>query len=451
MRLSRLFILVVFTLCTAGLFGAGDWPTWRGPEGNGVSPEKNLPLNWSATDNIVWKLDMPTWSGSTPIVWGNRIFLNVAEGGARQTRQRGRRRRGGPPQQEAQQPEETSSTPDSDELALWCIDAANGKLLWKRPLGGGNHQEMKQNMSSPSPVTDGKHVWTITGTGILAAFDFEGKQVWQRDIQADYGSFGLNWGYASSPLLHEGTLYVQVLHGMKTDDPSYVLGIEASSGKTIWKVERPTDAIMESPDAYTTPMLLRYQGKTEIVVSGGDYVTGHDPKTGRELWRAGGLNPNKARNYRIVASPVIGDGIFFVPTRVRPLQAFRAGGEGDITESNRLWQSDSGSDVPTPVSDGTYLYVVGDRGVVYCLKAQTGEAVWGPERIQPGTYSSSPVLADGKIYATSEDGLTTVLQAGPEFKVLAENPLDGYTLASPAISDGHIFIRTENALYCIGE
>ena len=164
-------------------------------------------------------------------------------------------------------------------------------------MGGGNNMQRKQNMSSPSPVTDGRTVWVLTGTGILKAFDFKGKELWIRDIQKDYGAFGLNWGYASSPLLHEGMLYVPVLHGMKTDDPSYVLKIDGKSGKTLWRVERPTDAIRESPDAYIDAGAdAGYGNKTEIVITGGDVVTGHDPGTGKELWRADGLNPENIPN-----------------------------------------------------------------------------------------------------------------------------------------------------------
>src|SRR6185503_15042906 len=183
----------------------------------------------------------------------------------------------------------------------------------------GNHTERKQNMSTPSPVTDGQHVWIMTGTGILKAFDFAGGELWTRDIQKDYGRFGLNWGYASSPLLHQDSLYVQVLHGMKTDDPSYLLRIEKATGKTLWRVERPTRAIRESPDAYTTPALLRYGTSEEIVLTGGDVVTGHDLATGKELWRANGLNPYNDASYRIVASPVVFNGIVYAPSRERPL------------------------------------------------------------------------------------------------------------------------------------
>jgi outer membrane protein assembly factor BamB len=306
-------------------------------------------------------------------------------------------------------------------------------------------------MSSPSPVTDGKSVYVITGTGVLKGFDFTGRELWARDIQQDYGRFGLNWGYASSPLLYEDALYVQVLHGMKTDEPSYVLRINKATGKTVWKVERPTDAIQESPDSYTTPALLRYGKATEIVITGGDVVTGHDPATGKELWRAKGLNPENAPFYRIVASPVVADGIVYAPTRMKPLLAFRAGGRGDVTTSHLLWSSQSGPDVPTPVTDGKYFYIVHDKGIVWCLDAKTGKEVYGPVRLKPGTYSASPVLADGKIYVTNEDGLTSVFKAGPQFEVLAENPLEDYCLSSPAISDGQIFLRTTGALYCIGK
>ena len=261
----------------------------------------------------------------------------------------------------------------------------------------------------------------------------------------------MNWGYASSPLLHEGVLYVQVLHGMKTDDPSYILKIDGKSGKTIWRVERPTNAIRESPDAYTTPLLLRHGNQTEIVITGGDVVTGHDPQTGKELWRMNGLNPENIPSYRIVASSLVAGGLIIAPTRVRPMLAIKPGGSGDITESHRVWSFDRGPDVPTPVSDGKLLYIVGDSGVVYALDVKTGEPVYGPERLKTGTYSASPVLADGKIYVTSEDGVTSVFAAGPKFELLSENAMSEYTLSSVAVSGGQIFLRTAGHLYAIGK
>jgi outer membrane protein assembly factor BamB len=409
--------LALFALANDAVF-AGNWPQWRGPNLNGVSAERNLPTKWTKTENVNWRLPMPSRSGSTPIIWGENVFLNVADG---------------------------------DSLELWCVNRNDGSVRWKKATGSGNYKINKQNMSSPSPVTDGQNVWVLTGTGILKAFDFSGNELWMRDIQKDYGKFGLNWGYGSSPLLYDGALYVPVLHGMKTDDPSYLLKIDGKTGKTVWRQERPTEAIRESPDAYVTPALLRYQNRAEIVLNGGDIVTGNDPATGKELWRARGLNPENNGAFRIIASTVAYDGIIYAPTRVRPLLALKAGGRGDVTASHLLWTFNNGPDVPTPVTDGKHFYAPNDRGIVWCLDAKTGEEIYGGQRMKPAIYSSSPVLADGKIYISNEEGLTTVLRAGPKFEILAENEFGEYMLSSPAISDGQMFLRTEAAVYSIGK
>ena len=411
-------MVVTLFLCGDVAF-AENWPNWRGPTRDGISAETNLPVEWDTEQNIAWKRAMPAWSGSTPVIWNELIFINVAV--------------------------------DDDNLELWCLDRNTGETQWARPLSGGNRRLRKQNKSSPSPVTDGERVWVMTGTGIIKAFDFEGDELWTRNIPESYGAFGLNWGYASSPLLHGDALYVQVLHGMRTDDPSYVLRLNAETGETVWRVERPTEAVRESPDSYTTPALLEYDGTTEIVITGGDAVTGHALDTGRELWRADGLNPTRNRSYRIIASPVVHDGLIYAPTRVKPLLALRPGGRGDVLDTNVVWATDNGPDVPTPVTDGELFYVVNDSGIVFVSDAKTGDPVYGPVKIQTGTYSASPVLADGKIYITNEGGMTTVFKTGPTFEVLAENDFDDYCLSSPAISDGQIFIRTTGHLYAIGE
>jgi outer membrane protein assembly factor BamB len=416
--MKHALLIVVVLALTGPPASAEYWPQWRGPLLNGISGEKNLPLKWSTTENVAWKLATPEFSGATPIVWGDTIFLNVGERG---------------------------------ELALWAVDRANGSVRWKRPLGSGNRRMMKQNMSSPSPVTDGSLVWVMTGTGVLKAFDFKGQEVWMRNVQQDYGRFGLQWGYASSPLLFEDSLYVQVLHGMHTDDPSYLLRIDKMTGKTRWRVVRPTQARFESPDAYTTPALLRQASGTEIVITGADVVTGHDPESGKELWRANGLNPRNDGSYRIVASPIVQGDMIFAPSRERPLLALKAGGRGDVTSSHLVWSFNNGPDVPTPVTDGTYFYSINDRGIMFCLDAKTGKTVYGPQRLRSATYSGSAVLADGKIYITDEDGVTTVVQSGPKFSLLAENDLGDYTLSSPAISEGQIFVRTASFLYAIGQ
>ena len=418
-RVGAAAVAMLAALTAATAAGAGEnWPHWRGPSADGVSTETGLPVTWGPDTNVAWKVEMPAWTGSTPIVWGERIFLNVADG---------------------------------ENISLWCLDRNGGGTLWVRHLSDGDRRLRKQNMSSPSPVTNGEHVYVMTGTGRLTAFDFDGDPLWRRDIQASYGRFGLNWGYASSPLLVDDALFVQVIHGMRTDDPSYVLRIDRNTGETVWRVERPTNARRESPDSYTTPALLEYDGTREIVITGGDVVTGHDLATGRELWRADGLNPRNNGAYRIIASPVVHGRMIYTPTRVRPLLALRAGGRGDVTTSHLVWKTENGPDVPTPVTDGEYFYIVNDQGIVWVLDALTGEQIYGRQRLRPGTYSASPVLADGRVYITSEGGLTSVFRAGPDFELLAENDLDDYVLSSIAVSDGQIFLRTTGHLYAIGE
>jgi outer membrane protein assembly factor BamB len=416
----RKLLILVTMVGVSGIALSANWPSWRGPTHDGVSSEKGLPVSWSPTENVAWKIPLPQWSGATPIVWGDIIFLNVAEA-------------------------------DLDTLSLWALNRTTGEVLWKKHLSKGNNKQRKQNMSSPSPVTDGQIVWAMTGTGFLRAFDFKGNELWMRDIQQDYGRFGLNWGYANSPLLVDGDLIVPVLHGMKTDDPSYILRLDGKSGKTKWKVERPNKAIRESPDAYITPALVRNGGVNEIVITGADCVTGHDLASGKELWRVEGQNPDNDPSYRTVASPVVFNQTIIAPSRERPMTAIKAGGRGDVTASHKLWQFMNGPDVPTPVTDGTHVYVVTDRGVVYCLNLQTGATVYGPQRLAPGTYSASPVLADGRVYITNEDGTTSVFKAGPTFELLSENRLDDYTLSSIAIKDGQIFLRTSGFLWAIGK
>jgi outer membrane protein assembly factor BamB len=417
--LWRAFWSVLCLLGSAGLCSAApDWPHWRGPTRNGVSDETNLPVRWSSEENVHWKVALPGRSGSTPVIWGDRIFVTVTE---------------------------------NDAIELWCVNRGTGDVMWKAPLGGGNRSSRKANMSTPSPVTDGESVWVLTGTGLLRRFDFSGKEIWLRNITGEYGRFGLNYAYGSSPLLFDDALYVQVLHGMRTDDPSYILRIDKGTGRTVWRVERPTDARRESPDSYTTPAIVRAGNGLELVVSGGDCVTGHDLATGRELWRANGLNPYQESDYRLVASPVVVGEMVVVPSRVRPMLVVKAGGRGDVTSSHRLWSSDVGPDVPSPVSDGEYLYVIRDSGILYCFDVRTGAEIYSGRRLPSGTYSSSLVLADGKIYATNEDGVTSVVRAGPQFEILAENNLDDYTLSSPAISNGQIFLRTDFALWAIGQ
>jgi outer membrane protein assembly factor BamB len=413
-----------------------NWPQWRGPNSDGSSKTaRGLAVNWTETDNVLWRTKLPSWSAATPIIWADTIFVTSAEEGFTPL-DRGRRSR--------------SNQPVPDKIFLVAVNRKDGAIRWRRQIDSGNQLFRKQNSASPSPITDGKLVWIMTGNGKLTCFTMDGKEVWKRDIQADYGRFGLNHGYASTPLLHGDRLLVQVLHGMTTKDPSYVFAVDKSTGKTIWRVERPTDAIHESPDNYATPQIATVDGAEQVIISGGDYVTGHDLNSGKELWRMGGFNPTNNPANRTIASSVVIGGIVFTPsTRGRPFIAFRPGGSGNITGKREVWTNGLGADVPTPTTDGKYLYVLVDNGILNCLEAATGKVVYQGKRIESGTYSASPLLADGKIYCVDEEGTATVVKAGPEFEILAVNKLDNLTLASPVAVDNQIFIRTADYLYCI--
>ncbi len=428
MNASRnIAILLVF-----GLTLQANWPQWRGPNSNGTAPgARDLPVKWSQTENVLWRTKLPSWSAATPIIWEDTIFVTSAEEGFKLL---GEARRG-----------ETYP----DKIFLLALNRKDGSVRWKSQIDSGNQLFRKQNSASPSPITDGKYVWIMTGNGKFACLTMAGKEVWKRDIQAEYGKFGLNHGYASTPLLRGDRLYVQVLHGMKTDDPSYVFAVDKNTGKTIWKVERPTDAVTESPDNYGTPQIAMANGKPQLVISGGDYVTGHDLDSGNELWRIGGFNPTNNPMNRTIASSVVIDGnVYTTSTRGRPFVGFRAGGSGNITGKNELWTNNLGTDVPTPTTDGKYIYVLVDNGVMNCLEAETGKVVYQGQRLELGTYSSSPLLADGKIYCTNEEGTTTVVKAGPLFEILGVSKLDNHTLASPVAVGNQIFLRTADYLYC---
>lgn len=432
--------IAVLMLLLTGMFSDAEenWPQWRGPSLNGVATATGLAETWSETENIVWKTALPSWSGSTPTIWGDQIFVmspSKVEAGA------------------GADPKETEA--GGQDILLICISKADGKVQWERTLDTGNKLNLKGNNSSPSPVTDGTHVWAVTGNGTVTALTLSGEVVWSKNLQKEYGPFGLNFGYASSPLLFNGKLILQVIHGYTTDAPSYVLAYEALTGNVLWRVERPSDAVLESPDSYATPTLLNVDGATQIVVSGADYITGHDLETGKELWRGGGMNPKQFDRNRFIVSPVVVDQMIYAAAAKGLVVAFRAGGVGDCTASHLAWTWNKayGPDVPTPACDGTYFYMVNDQGVVHCLDAKTGAVVWGPEHTAKGIVSASPLLADGKLYIINEGGITTVLASGPAYKLIATNtlPSEGKTLSSFAVSGNRLFYRSPTHLYCIGK
>lgn len=435
--MKRLFLLTF--VCAAIHTHAGDtWPQWRGPNLDGTADAKNLPLTWSETENVLWKVELPWRSAATPAVWGDRIFVISPTP---------------PPNPDpALTPSQVTQLPGGDELLLLCLNRQDGRVLWQREIGRGNQAGGRQNMASISPVTDGERVWAMTGVGDLAAFDFTGRELWRRNINKDFGPVTLKYGYASAPLLLNNRLIIEILHNSTNNVPSCLLALDKLTGKTQWRVERPTDALKESKDAYTTPALLRHDGRMEIVINGGDAVTGHDPATGKELWRVTGINAEHKENHRTITSPLCVAGVIIAPSKRNPMVAIKAGGRGDITKTHGLWRYDRGPDVPTPVSDGKLVWVVDDSGLLSCLDLRTGALAFPSQSLVKGKVSASPVLADGKLFAINEAGVTTVLAAKPEFSVLATNKLDAaLVMATPVIVGDRIYIRSASHLYCIGK
>jgi outer membrane protein assembly factor BamB len=441
MKRHALALLAVLTLSAS----AENWPQWRGPNFAGTAPGKELPTTFSATEGVKWAVDLPGISGATPIIWGDRIFV---------------------------------MSPDAKrDQWLMCFARKDGALLWKQLLAGGMLDHGRGNSTSPSPVTDGKLVWALVGTGQLAAFDLDGKPAWKRDLGADYGKFNIMWTYGSSPLLFDGKLYVQVLQRSpgeegypgvtdKQDRDSYLLALEPATGKTLWKQVRPTDALKESRESYATPVPHVVGGKKQLLVAGGDVLTGHDAETGAELWRGGGINKDKGKGggewMRVVASPVsAGDLAFVCGPKNSAAIAYKSDGKGDVTESGQAWVFNERKtpDCCTPAYQDGKLYVLdGDAQVMTCLDAKTGAKAWqAPFALKDNrgkeTFRSSPTLADGKLYSLGERG-TVVVQSAADGAVLnvAKMMQTGEgARSSIAVSDGQLFIRTTEKLYCIGK
>ena len=383
-----------------------------------------------------WAVPLPGPSGATPAVWGDAVFL---------------------------------TSPDAQKnLLLICVNRKDGKVRWQKQITSGDINKGKGNMASPSPVTDGKSVFVLFGTGDFAAVDFDGNILWQRNLGADYGRFAIMWLYGSSPLLFNGKLYLQVLQrtpapadypGLAGGDPareSYLLAMDPATGKTLWKQVRPSAAKMESLESYATPIpSVGANGQAQILLVGGNCVTGHDPETGVELWRGYGLNPKDGEWMRVVPSPVSVGGLAIVcGPKKEPMLAFRTDGKGDVSTTGLAWKVDDRKtpDVCTPAYDGKDLYVVdGDGHTLSCVDPKSGEKKWTGELPDRTVIRSSPTVADGKVYIVNEKGTVMVCATGGVFKVLATNVMgdpEG-TRASLVVSGGQLFLRTTAALYCV--
>jgi len=442
-------LLSVFLNClllASSSVSAANWPGFRGPNHDGSSPETGLPETFSKTENVKWAAPMPGPAASVPAIWGEHVFVS-------------------------------SSNPTTKKLVAMCLDAKTGEVKWQHDVTEGYQLDERSNLATPSPCTDGKLVYFFYGTSLLIAFDFEGKEVWKRDLGKDYGNFATQWTYSSSPALDSGRLYVQVLQrnvafefqGFSKGDPngkneSYVLALDPKSGKEIWRQVRPTDATAESLEAFSTPVFHSHNGRRFMLISGGDTMTCHDATTGRELWRIPSYNAAKIGHWRTVASPVAGDGIALMcAPKKEPVYAIRLEGEGTVEPA---WVSDGkevSSDVSTPLFyQGKFFVLDSDRKALSCVEPKTGKVIWRGEFATRNKLEGSPTGADGKIYCVDHMGIVFVVKAqSDKFELVHQSSfgLEGTTAtnndklvrASVAVANGCLFIRAQDQLYCVGK
>jgi outer membrane protein assembly factor BamB len=406
---------------------AENWPQWRGAKLDGISGEKGLPVTWSKTENVAWRLPLPGAAGATPAVWGERIFL-------------------------------TSVTSDGKLIAM-CVSTA-GKELWRQTIAEGNRDVRgdEGNSASPSPVTDGKHVWVFMANGPLACFTVDGQEVWKFNVQERYGKFNIAFGLTASPLLDGDRLFLQLIHGEgnPTTREAVVVALDKLTGKELWKRDRDSDAKAECEHSYASPVIYR-DGKVEFLVThGADFVVAHSLEDGRELWRCGDLNPKSNYNptLRFVASPVAVPGLIVVPSAKNgPVFGIKPDAKGDITTVAEAfaWRRPSNTpDVPSPLVHDGLVYLCRENGNLIVMDAKSGEQIY-EKRTVADRHRASPVYADGKIYLTARKGIVTVVKAGRDFEILASNDIGESISASPAIANGRIYIRSFDALYAIGK
>jgi outer membrane protein assembly factor BamB len=398
-------LLVLLSLATAR---AEEWPGWRGPRGDGTSQETGIPLRWSKTENVAWEVPVPGKGHSSPVVWGDRIFL-------------------------------TTCLEKEEQRLLLCLDRRDGKLLWQKVvLTARLERKHKLNSyASSTPATDGKHVWVsfLDAPNVLVAcYDVEGQEVWRTSP----GKFSSVHGFCSPPVLYKDT----VILNADQDGDGYLVALEKLTGRQRWRTPRPNKT-----RSYCPPLLVEAAGKKQLVLSGSKCVAGYDPDSGKQIWIIDG--PTE----QFVASLVYQDGLFFLTAGFpeHHFMAIRPDGTGNVTRTHIAWRDRKGASyVPSPIADDGYFFLVSDDGVANCLEAKTGKRMWdGGERLGR-RHSASPVSAGGHLYFTDDDGVTYVLKAGPKFELVSRNDLGEECSASPAVSRGQLFIRTLGHLWCIG-
>jgi len=439
-RISIAFVISLLT--TLALFDstvdAGNWPQWRGPDGQGISTEKNLPTVWSATKNIRWKTPIAGRSHSSPIVWGNKIFLTTAIEGPLVPGAKAVKHMIG--EKEFLHPDSIGAD-HKHTFKVICLNATTGKILWEQTAFEGtpfDNRHRKSSFAASTPATDGKHVFAFFGTEGLYAYDMNGKFMWRADL-GKLGTVGMGTG--TSPILHENLVLMQC--DEDNGEASFIVALDKKTGKEVWKTPRKVQV------SWSTPVLVRTTKRAELITSGTEAVVAYDPATGKELWRHKGVESNA------IPSPVANNEAVFLsagfPAKI--VMAIRLGATGDLTDSpNVVWKHSKGTAyVPSPILYGEYLYLTTDRGILTCLNAKTGEVMYEGGRVPiPATFTASPVAFDGKLLLTSEDGDTFMVKAGPKHEILGSNSVGEPVYASPAIADGRIFIRGEKNLYAIG-
>ena len=436
MRRTWILSLILFCVCIG--VEAGNWPHWRGPNFDGSSSEKGLPAVFSKTEKVKWVAPMPGAAAATPIVWEDRVFVSSVDQSKR-------------------------------SLVAICLDRKTGKELWRNEVASGDRQDDKSNYASPSPVTDGKSVYFFYGNGELAAFDFSGKKIWARSLHKDYGSFAFLWTFSTSPTLADGRLFIQVLQrdravngrGQATGrNDSYLLALDAATGKEVWRHVRPADAREESLEAFTTPIPKTLKGRKELLVAGGDCVSGHDPASGREFWRWGTWNPTHIPHWRLVPSPVASDDVILVcAPKGSPVYGIRAGANGTLPDDGYAWKSterEVSSDVSTPLFyNGRFYILNSDRKTLSSVDPATGKVFWTGALESRAKIEASPTGADGKIYVMNHRGDIIVAKAGDNFELVHNASFgdegDNNLRSCVVAAQGQLFIRTGSKLYCVAD
>jgi outer membrane protein assembly factor BamB len=430
--------LVAVTLPAVLRAEPATWPQWRGPGSQGVSSEKGLPTEWSSARNVLWKADIPGRGHSSPIVWGDRIFLTTAlEGEVVPGAKAVRHVIDG---QDFVHPDGVGAD-RKHTLKVLALDARTGTLLWERTAWEGtpyDTRHKKGSYASLTPVTDGSLVYAYFGSEGLYAFGFDGKPAWKASLG---GIATVGVGVGTSPVLYKDLIILQC--DEDNGEKSFIAALDKRTGREVWRVPRKVQV------SWATPILVNAGGRDELVTSGTELIIAYDPATGKELWRAKGLESNA------VPSPVAGPDVVVVSAGfpAKLAMAIRPGGDGDVSDSPRiLWRYAKGTAyVPSPILYGEFVYLVTDKGLVTCLDAMTGQVKYEGGRVPvPASFMASPVAYEGQILLFSEDGDTYVLKAGPTHEVLRSNALGEPIFATPAVANGRLYIRTLGRLWAIG-